>query len=209
MICVVRAGDGFQIMIKFQGSLSLPLEKFKVIFDNAVKHKQQNVEAICISTVSIDGIPSSRMVNIKYVEDNNLIFFSNFNSPKSIDLQNNNDISCVFFWHSINTQIRIIGKAKKINSKESDQHFKKRKKNKKALAISSNQSKKIDSYEDVIKKYQDVLRNNSCDQRPDYWGGFKIIPTYFEFWTGHDSRINKREVYELNDGNWSNFFLEP
>lgn len=208
MICVPLVGSGFVQMINFISPFNEPLEKFIEIYNDALKKGQSNIEAICISTSSKNGIPSSRMVNIKYVEDNNFVFFTNYNSKKSNDLKNNNNISCVFYWPSIDNQIRINGIAEKIDSKESDIHFNNRDRKKNALAISSNQSKKIISYEKVLEQYQEVLNSEDCLKRPEYWGGFKIIPQYYEFWLGNDSRINKREVFELNDNKWNKYILE-
>jgi pyridoxamine 5'-phosphate oxidase len=208
MICVIQAGTGYQAMIEFRTDISGPMKKFKQLYDLALSTDQLNIEAICISTSSEEGIPSSRMVNIKYIEDDNFIFFTNYNSQKSVDLKYNKNISCVFYWPSINKQIRINGIAKKINASESDIHFNNRDRKKNALAISSNQSKKIISYEKVLEKYHEVFNSDDCFKRPDYWGGFKIIPYYYEFWLGNDSRINKREVFELSDNKWNNFFLE-
>jgi pyridoxamine 5'-phosphate oxidase len=208
MICVPLVGSGFVQMINFMSPFNEPLKKFIEIYNDALKKGQLNIEAICISTSSENGIPSSRMVNIKYVEDNNFVFFTNYNSKKSNDLKNNNNISCVFYWPSIDNQIRINGIAEKIDSKESDIHFNNRDRKKNALAISSNQSKKIISYEKVLEQYQEVLNSNDCLKRPEYWGGFKIIPQYYEFWLGNDSRINKREVFELIDNKWNKYILE-
>ena len=84
-----------------------------------------------------------------------------------------------------------------------------RDKKKNALAISSSQSNKIESYEQVELNYQKTLDNDKLTDCPDYWGGFSFIPYYFEFWQGHQSRLNKRKIYELQDNKWENFFLEP
>ena len=89
-------------------------------------------------------------------------------------------------------------------------HFHNRSIEKNTLAISSSQSSRIESYNEVIQKYKNTLKSiTPKTKRPEYWGGFSLIPYYFEFWVGHESRINKREVYESSDSNWNNYFLEP
>ena len=80
---------------------------------------------------------------------------------------------------------------------------------KNALAISSNQSKKITSYQKIIDSYKTTLNNNNLLLCPDYWGGFSFKPYSFEFWEGHNSRINKRELYELTEELWNYSILEP
>ena len=94
-----------------------------------------------------------------------------------------------------NIQIRLKGKVYKLETEASDKHFNSRSIQKNALALSSEQSKEISSYDDVIKKYKKVLnkiKNLDHIVRPDYWGGYFFIPYYFEFWEGSDFRLNKR-----------------
>ena len=85
-----------------------------------------------------------------------------------------------------------------------------RDKNKNALSIISDQSKKIDSLDDVKSKFDETLMNEEIlSQRPKYWGGFSFIPFYFEFWEGQKFRLNKRQVFKEKNGNWSKFNLQP
>ncbi len=183
---------------------------FKNHFDLAKSKKQKNIEVISISSFNKNKEEvESRYVNLKYILDDEWIFFSNYNSNKAINFQKHNQISVLFYWDSINLQIRIKANIKKSNKLISDEHFKNRLDKKNALAISSNQSAKIDSYEEVLLKYESIFKNNSLKDRPDYWGGFSFKPYYFEFWEGNHNRINKRRVYELNEKEWISYFLEP
>ena len=92
----------------------------------------------------------------------------------------------------------------------SDEYFYNRSRKKNALAIISRQSKKLDSYNNFVDKYNKTLeRNKDLDKRPDYWGGFSFRPNYFEFWEGHKNRLNKREVYNLENGLWERDYLQP
>ena len=98
---------------------------------------------------------------------------------------------------------------KKTSKKFNNLYFKNRSAKKNALAISSNQSKEISSYENVISNYKKVLKNEELSICPNYWGGYSFTPYYFEFWEGNESRLNKREIYELNDNKWIIGYLEP
>ena len=118
-------------------------------------------------------------------------------------------ISTILYWSSINTQIRMKAYIQRTSSRFSDTYFRERSKEKNALAISSNQSKEINSYDDVKKNYQNVLNNSNLNIRPKYWGGFEFIPFYIEFWEGHESRINKREVFEKDNKDWIKKYLQP
>lgn len=185
---------------------------FQEFHDKGLSLSQQNIDAACLSTFNlINNEISSRFVNIKYIENNKFIFFSNFESPKAKDIETFNKVSCNFFWSNINIQIRLKGEIKKTSEEYSDQHFKNRTKEKNILSISSNQSQKIDSYDAVLAKYN-KLRNDddSFIIRPDYWGGYEISPSYYEFWEGCKNRLNKRQFFKLNnEREWETGYLEP
>ena len=189
---------------------SKPYDEFAKYYKKALKKNQPAIEAIAISSFNSPAKEvESRYVNLKYILGDEWIFFTNYESRKSKDFQNHKQISALFYWSKIDTQIRIKAKIKKTSNSFSDTHFSKRSKEKNALAISSRQSLPINSYEDVIKNYDSTYKTNiNLDKRPEYWGGFSFVPYYFEFWIGHESRINKREVYSFEDGKWKNYYLQ-
>lgn len=186
-----------------------PYSKFLSLYDSAHQSDQRNIEAACISSISFENKPNARFVNIKYLDQKYFIFFSNYNSQKADDFTNNNFVSLSFFWNSTQTQIRISGVIKKTEKKYSDDHWKTRNIKKNALAYSSKQSKMINSFEKVKEKYSDTLVNSDLSKRPEYWGGYKILPNRFEFWQGQENRLNKRELYILKGNNFHKYFLEP
>jgi pyridoxamine 5'-phosphate oxidase len=196
-------------MIRF--NINKKIEPYKIFLDKykaAETASQKNIEAACLSTCSTNNTPNSRFINIKYINNDEFIFFSNYKSSKAEDIDANKNVSLTFFWNSINVQIRIQGVVEKLDEYRSDAHWKLREDDKNILSISSNQSSKIASYNDVIGKYKESSKHNIL-KRPCYWGGYVIIPNYFEIWQGHKSRINKREAFELKDDNWKSFCLEP
>ena len=98
----------------------------------------------------------------------------------------------------------------KTSSEFSDEHFQGRTKEKNALAISSNQSHTIDSFDEVAKNYNEVLKVTTTETvRPSFWGGYSFIPFFFEFWQGHENRLNKRHVFEQQDCTWAERLLQP
>ncbi len=198
-------------MITFNNlSKNPPYKRFKKEYDKAVLKNQNIVEAICISSILKDSSQvDSRFVNLKIVENEEFIFFSNYNSPKSEQFASHNQISAAIFWSETNIQIRMKAKIKRLSKKENDSYFKTRKKSKNALAISSNQSKKANSYEDIKSKYIDVLDKDDLTVCPDYWGGFSFKPYYFEFWKGDPNRLNKRDVFSKDKEVWNEFILQP
>ena len=198
-------------MIEFKSlSQKIPYLLFKEKYDEALEKNQKNIEALCISTFNkLDNEVDSRFVNLKFIDKDNFIFFSNYNSSKAFAIESHNQISGLFFWSSINTQIRVRAKIKKTSNEFNQEYFFNRSKEKNALAISSNQSSPIDSYTEVLKNYNKALINNDLKKCPEFWGGYSFTPYYFEFWEGHDSRINKRDVYENKDHIWKHLILEP
>tara|TARA_B100000073_G_C23594015_1_gene517554 strand:- start:500 stop:811 length:312 start_codon:yes stop_codon:yes gene_type:complete len=98
---------------------------------------------------------------------------------------------------------------KKTSKEFNKRYFQSRSEKKNALAISSKQSNKIDSYERVEERYKKTERSEDLKKCPDYWGGFVFRPYYFEFWKGHESRLNRRKVFELQNQNWIDYFLQP
>lgn len=198
-------------MIKFDNlSDETPYRMFKEKYEDSLKANQKIIEAICISSFSsIDNEVNARFVNLKFVKDKEFIFFSNYESPKSQDFISHNQITALIYWNSTNVQIRMKAKIKQTSKKFNMEYFAKRDRRKNALALSSSQSNKIASYEDVSKNYEKSLREGNLEQCPEYWGGYSFIPYYFEFWEGHESRLNRREVYEIKNDEWNHYILQP
>ena len=153
---------------------------------------------------------STCYVNLKYIRGSEWIFFTNYDSPKSNEFMEHNQICATFHWDAINTQIRIKAKISKTSKDFSDNHYANRSIEKNILAHSSNQSEIISSYKMVKDKYElTKLKKDIIKHRPKNWGGFSFIPYYFEFWEGHEKRINTREVYNLKNNVWDKYCLQP
>lgn len=187
-----------------------PYGIFASYYEKAIAANQKNIEAMAVSSFSkINQEVNSRYVNLKIINNKEFIFFSNYESPKSNEFEMHSKVSALFFWNKVNVQIRINGIIKKTSKHFNNNYFKARNKYKNALAISSNQSKKIKSYDEVILNYENALKNSDLTICPDYWGGFSIDPYSFEFWKGHKNRLNFREKYILNKQVWEKSILSP
>tara|TARA_B100000963_G_C22610737_1_gene664705 strand:- start:503 stop:1099 length:597 start_codon:yes stop_codon:yes gene_type:complete len=198
-------------MIEFiNPSKETPYKIFKKKYDDAWKANQSIIEAICISSYSsIKKEVGARFVNLKYVNEKEFIFFSNYKSPKSEDFLSHDQITALFYWSSTNVQIRMKAKINQTSREFNLKYFSNRDEKKNALAISSSQSKPASSYDEICKNYNESLNKDNLKDCPEYWGGFSFVPYYFEFWQGHASRINKREVYELKNNDWDHYILQP
>ena len=197
-------------MIQFDNlSQEAPYLVFKDKYNKSLKANQKAIEVICISSYSSKKKEvNGRYVNLKFVNGRKFIFFSNYKSPKSQEFTQHNQITASLYWSKTDTQIRMKAYIEQTSSEFNKNYFAKRDKKKNALAISSHQSSPITSYEALQKNYELSLLETNLTECPEYWGGYSFTPYYFEFWEGHESRLNKRETYELNNGKWIHGFLQ-
>ena len=198
-------------MIQFNNlNQEIPYLLFKSKYDEALNLGQKGIEAISVSTYeSKTNEVDSRYVNLKFITNDEFIFFSNYDSPKASSFISHDQIAVLVYWPSINVQIRIRAKIKRTTDEFNQNYFFDRSEEKNALAISSNQSEPIDSYNQVKENYNKSLKNDDLKKCPEFWGGYSFTPYYFEFWEGHDSRLNKREVYEKSNDTWKHLILQP
>ena len=198
-------------MIEFNSlNQEKPYLVFKKKYELAIKTGQKNIEAISISSFNKKNDEvDSRYVNLKFIINDEFIFFSNYNSPKALSFISHNQIAALVYWPSINVQIRMKAKIKKTSKQFNQNYFSDRSEKKNALAISSKQSKKINSYEQVKENFNKSLKDDDLRKCPKHWGGFSFTPYYFEFWEGHESRINKRLVYKKIDKKWEKIIIQP
>ena len=198
-------------MIQFNNlNQEIPYLLLKEKYDEADDAGQKVIEAISISSYNKDiSEVDSRYVNLKFISNDEFIFFSNYNSPKASSFNSHSQIAALVYWSSINVQIRMKAKIKKTSNEFNQNYFFDRLEEKNALAISSNQSKPIESYNQVKENYNKSLNNDDLKKCPEFWGGYSFIPYYFEFWEGHESRLNKREVYEKSANTWKHIILQP
>ncbi|MDB2481923.1 pyridoxamine 5'-phosphate oxidase family protein [Gammaproteobacteria bacterium] len=198
-------------MIEFTNlNQETPYQLLKEKYDEALNAGQRGIEAISISSYNKEiSEVDSRYVNLKFISNDEFIFFSNYDSPKALSFNSHNQIAALIYWPSINVQIRMKAKIKRTTDEFNQKYFYYRLEEKNALAISSNQSKPIDSYNQVKENYNKALKNDDLKKCPEFWGGYSFTPYYFEFWEGHESRLNKREAYEKSDDSWKHLILQP
>tara|TARA_B100000927_G_C16440466_1_gene459524 strand:+ start:415 stop:999 length:585 start_codon:yes stop_codon:yes gene_type:complete len=189
-----------------------PKLKVKDWLENAKNSVEGNWNAMCISTVDENNTPDSRMVLFKqYSSDDNLIFFTNYNSKKGQDIVSNESVCATFFWDKLDLQLRIKGVVKITSRDISEKYFNSRPFASRVAAIVSNQSNRIENYDSLHEQYERLQKELSEDELscPLHWGGVEIVPSRIEFWEGHKNRLHKREVYELHDNVWSKHLISP
>ena len=165
-------------MIEFINPLNHePYLRLKAEYDAALKNGQEHIEAISIASYSKDQeYVDSRYVNLKFIDGDKFIFFTNYNSKKSIQFRSHKQIAVNIYWQKTNTQIRIKANVRKLSEKYNNSYFRARSSQKNALAISSRQSQAISSYSKVVEKYEEVMKNDNLKECPSYWGGYEFTP---------------------------------
>lgn len=188
-----------------------PDEQFSKWMHQAIESKVLEVQAFNLSTVSTDNKPSNRIVYLREFGNNQFYFYTNFESRKALDIDQNNNVSACFFYPELERQIRIEGKVYKADEQKSNSYFDKRPRESQIGAWSSPQSRKINSrqiLEQSIQEYTKKFSDQSIS-RPPFWGGYVIKANYYEFWQGRKSRLHDRICYELINDNWTIFRIAP
>jgi pyridoxamine 5'-phosphate oxidase len=185
-----------------------PFKLFEKWFKEAEKVETSEVNAMVLCTVDSMQRPDSRVVLLKSFSENGFIFFTNYNSKKSKDIEENPHTSLLFYWPNIQRQVRILGIASKVSPEESDEYFYSRPLENQIAAIVSNQSQVLESRSALIKKFNSAKQSIQI-KRPENWGGYIVKPYYFEFWQGMPSRLHDRLVYKKANNKWENYRLYP
>jgi pyridoxamine 5'-phosphate oxidase len=197
--------------IDFKNLEDNPISFFLKWFDDALKVNKDEANACVLSTVSVENKPSSRVVLLKSVNEKGFTFFTNYKSDKSLDIQNNPNVSLNFYWPELERQVRITGIAEQISPKDSDEYFKNRPRESQMGAWLSHQSTSIGLYYDfmdTLNKLESTFKGKDIE-RPLHWGGYCIIPSKIEFWQGRPSRLHDRLLYEFDENAWNKKRLAP
>jgi pyridoxamine 5'-phosphate oxidase len=188
-----------------------PLVQFRYWLNEALRAEVPEPTAMALSTATANGRPSSRMVLLKSLDDNGFTFFSNYESRKGMQIAENPYGSLLFFWPQLERQVRVEGKISQTMRQESDEYFKARPEGSKIGAWASPQSKRIpgrEYLENLQKDYLEHFRTRALD-RPENWGGYKLVPNLIEFWQGRENRLHDRFEYSRKGHLWDVYRLAP
>tara|TARA_Y100000590_G_scaffold430786_1_gene544831 strand:- start:531 stop:1163 length:633 start_codon:yes stop_codon:yes gene_type:complete len=189
-----------------------PVVLFKKWFAVAEKSEVNDPNALSLATSSSDGIPSVRMVLLKGISDKGFVFYTNFNSKKGNDLNDNPNASMCFHWKSIRRQIRVSGKVVVVDNEEADKYFSSRDYQSKISAWASSQSKAMKNrseFLDKIKEFEKKFSDKNNVPRPSHWSGWRIIPNEIEFWLEVKNRSHERLNYIRKKDKWIREVLYP
>ena len=187
-----------------------PYKQFDKWFGDAIKAELPEPNAMTLATCDALGRPSARIVLIKGVDDRGIIFFTNYQSHKGQDLAANNRAALLFFWPELERQIRIEGRVETISAADSDAYYQSRPVLSRIGAWASPQSQVLPSRTDLEARFAAfAAEHGENPPRPAHWGGYRVVPNFFEFWQGRRSRLHDRICYRLADGKWKLERLAP
>lgn len=190
--------------------LANPLGQFKIWLQESVDAEVLDATAMHLSTVSKAGKPSGRIVLLKDA-DTGFVFYTNYSSQKGQEIAQNPFTALTFFWRELQRQVQISGVVEKVSSQESDEYFASRPRGSQIGALTSAQSSPILNREELVKKAEQIekLYEGKNINRPEHWGGYRLIPTQIEFWQGRANRLHDRILYTQHDEKWTISRLEP
>jgi pyridoxamine 5'-phosphate oxidase len=188
-----------------------PFAQFGAWLDEAL-HDPAVIEAngMSLATVGANGRPSSRIVLLRQWDHNGFVFFTNYESRKADELRDNVAAALLFWWAPLQRQVRIEGTTERVAAAESDAYFATRPRGHRLSAWASHQSTIVPDRATLERAMHEAEDRFPEDvPRPPFWGGYRVVPDYFEFWQGRPNRVHDRIVYRRSADAWTRERLSP
>ena len=188
-----------------------PFIQFTKWYESILDSNLNEPTAMMLSTADANGNPSARIVLLKEIDDSGFVFYTNYGSRKGKDLEGNPKAALTFFWDELRRQIRIEGSIEKISRETSKEYFSSRPRESQIGAWVSAQSSVIPNREILENKFDELEEKFGNEEipLPDFWGGYRLIPNYFEFWQGRENRLHDRICYKKENNEWHIFRIAP
>jgi pyridoxamine 5'-phosphate oxidase len=195
-----------------EGSLEpSPIAQFKIWFEEARAAGELDPDAMTLATSTRTGEVSARIVLLRGSSERGFVFFSNFDSRKGREIDENARAALVFYWATLNRQVRVEGSVQRVDKHESEAYFRTRPRGSQIGAWASPQSSEIENRR-VLEAMVGDIEKRFADREvplPPNWGGFRVSPVSIEFWQGRESRLHDRIVYRRADDGWKTIRLAP
>ena len=186
-----------------------PIKQFSIWFDQAMQAGL--IEPSAMSLATADNEIGIRTVLLKFFDEKGFVFFTNYDSKKSMQIEKRQQGALLLPWLALERQVRIIGNIEKISKNESLKYFQSRPRDSQIGAWASKQSSKIDSRDVLVDQFASMKKKfeNKDIPLPDFWGGYRLVPNSIEFWQGRENRLHDRIIYERENDGWSTSRLSP
>lgn len=188
-----------------------PFSQFTLWMDQAIEAKIQDPTAMSLATVNAEGKPWQRMVLLKGFDKQGFVFYTNLGSRKAQEIDNNAQVSLHFPWLQLDRQVIVGGQVEPLSKTEVMNYFLSRPKGSQLAAWASKQSSPIASRQTLETQFEKIERRFAEGEipPPDFWGGYRVVPSEIEFWQGGENRLHDRFSYRLDGDNWHISRLSP
>ena len=200
--------DGGEIIVE---DSEAPLSLLSRWIQEARERGVVEPNSMSLATVDESGSPRSRMVLLKFLEGEEVGFFTNMESDKALEIQSTPEVSATIWWPEMERQVRIEGSAYEMKRSQVEEYHSSRPRDSRIAAWASDQSRPLESREDLLRKFEEM----ECDFEgtevplPPFWGGFRIIVNRVEYWSGRPSRLHERVVLTRSGDSWTQSRLYP
>ncbi len=189
-----------------------PIARLRAWYERAVASGEQRPDAMALATVGPGGAPSLRIVLVKRIGDDGIVFYTDRRSRKGRELSRNPLVAATFHWPGLRRQVRIEGEVERVSDEEADAYWATRPRGSRLSGAVSHQSRPLSSRAALVARRADLARRLAGKPvpRPAAWGGYRIVPERIEFWTHRANRLHHRELFRRGPrGGWRVVLLEP
>jgi pyridoxamine 5'-phosphate oxidase len=188
-----------------------PIRQFDAWYAEARQAGIPLAEACSVASVSTDGRPSARMVLLKVTDERGFVFATSYASRKGRELDASRRAALLFYWHALGRQVRVEGAVERVTPEESDAIFLARPRASRISALASRQSEPLPDRAELEARVAELERELEGHEveRPDFWGGYRVVPDEVEFWQHDDNRLHHRFVYRRDGDGWEIEGLQP
>lgn len=188
-----------------------PLVQFAQWMETATEYSPDDATSMTLATASKSGMPSARIVLLKHFDEQGFAWYTDFRSRKGQELAENPQAELMFYWYGLERQVRIQGRVEKLPAEQGRKYFNERPVGSRLSAAASHQSAVVDSRETLEQAVTDLQQQypDGGIPHPEFWGGYRLIPSHIEFWQGRENRLHDRFSYDLVDGQWHIDRLSP
>lgn len=188
-----------------------PFEQFNLWMEQAIHSDLSDPTAMCLATVNAEGKPWQRTVLLKGMDERGLMFYTNLGSRKAREMSDNPNVSLIFPWMRMDRQVIVGGQVERLTKTEVLSYFLKRPRGSQLAAWASQQSSRLSSRQALEAQFMQMKEKFAAGEIPvpDFWGGYRVVPSEFEFWQGGENRLHDRFQYLRSENDWAILRLAP